>query len=113
MGIEVSMGCFLKVDKERLLRRGAIFIARVDNTKVVVGRIAGNGKMDALLKVVEEYASKNKIPQVELLQFKRTDDTFSRESLLHSFLSDYGDDSCTHYSVDDEIVSQIWKDSGV
>ncbi len=102
---------FLKIDKERMLRKGAVFIAKVGDDKIVVGRVAGSNKTNALLKVAADYIAKGVLPRIEIMRFRKSTDTYRDEALLHSHLHECLDTvSGLWYRVNDNELKQIWKD---
>lgn len=101
---------FLRVDKDRVKRRGSVFVVVVDGHKVIVGRTAGDSKTGAMLKVAVDYATSKKVPMVQLMKFKKSSDTYRDESFMNSLLYEYIDEGGAWYNVTKETVDLLWRE---
>ena len=101
---------FLRVDVDRLNRKGSVFIAELDGGRLVIGRVQGTSRVAALLAVAANWIEKDRLPSIKLVKFKRVRDMYKSEALLHSYLADYIDDSGDYYRVEDKVLTMYWKE---
>ena len=103
-------GSFLSVDKDRLRRKGSVFVAKVDGSKIVVGRCSGTQKVNALLAVAADWVKGNKLPEIEVIKMKKVTNMYLSEATLHSYLMDFLEPSGRFYDVSDKVVADYWKE---
>lgn len=101
---------FLRVDKDRLARKGSIFVARIDGYKIVVGRCQCNCKTESIMAIAADWITDGKLPAMEIIKFKRVKDTYKSEAVLNSYLMDFLDPSERFYEVDNKILDEYWKE---
>ena len=100
---------FIKVDKDRIRKKGAVYIATVGD-HYVIGRTMSTDKTAAAIKVATEFASKGVVPAVKIVKFRKSNNTYREEALLHSLLFEYLDRGIHWwYIITEDELNEAWK----
>ena len=99
---------FFKVDKDKAARKGSVYVASVGK-KMVIGRGAATTKIAAVVSIAANHVtSKGHLPEVTVLKFKKTPNTYAAESLLHSLLCDCKSSKGDFYEVSLDRLESVW-----
>jgi len=98
---------FLKVDTDRVAKRGSVFVAMV-GANVVVGKSRSTSKVAAVMAVAAGHAKGGYLPEIRLLKFKKTNDSYRDEVMLHSMLYKYRGKPVDCYKVQPDDLEDIW-----
>lgn len=101
---------FLKVNTERMNNKGSVFVALVDDRKVVIGRCKNGDKVAAIMSIIPNLAIDGRVPSVEITKMKKVSNMYIAEATMNSFLMDFVDDSGDFYEVSNEILDECWKE---
>jgi len=97
---------FITVDKDRLKKRGSVFVIETENG-LYVGRTNGDSKPMALMIAAEALMDNKGIPKLTLIRFKKSRDTYRDEALMHSYLYEYRTPAGL-YKVSMHGLKEIW-----
>jgi len=99
---------FMKVDKDRLKRRGSVYVAQTAKG-YVIGRIHNNCKVTALLDAAGKLCDGKTLPSIKLVRIKKFRDIYKTEAYLHSMMSD-SINKDGYYEVTAEELKLMWKE---